>query len=235
VRKMKISIIMPVYNEKNTIKEIIRRVNAVKLKDINKEIIIVDDYSSDGTREILKGIKEKVILHDKNRGKGAAIRTGLKYATGDLVLIQDADLEYDPNDYRGLIAKLFDSNADVIYGSRFLGKKESLFGENRTLLPLHYIGNKILSYTASLLFFKRITDMETCYKLFRKETILSLNLKSNRFDIEPEITAKILKNKWKIEESPITFNPRHFSEGKKITWKDGIKAVYTLVKYRFLD
>lgn len=225
---LKLSVLIPVYNEKNTLLDIIKRVEAVP---IEKEIIIVDDFSTDGTREIMKGIDSpdiKIYYHPHNRGKGAAIRTAIPHATGDIVLIQDADLEYDPMDYPGLIEPILDGRADVVYGSRFLGT-------HRAFLFWHYIGNKFLSFLTNLLYNTMLTDMETCYKVFRSDVIKGLNLKSDRFQIEPEITAKVFKKGHKVFEVPISYAGRDFKEGKKITWRDGIWAVMTLVKYRFVD
>lgn len=219
---------IPVYNEKNTLLDIIKRVEAVP---IEKEIIIVDDFSTDGTREIMKGINSpdiKIYYHPHNRGKGAAIRTAIPHATGDIVLIQDADLEYDPMDYPRLIEPILDGRADVVYGSRFLGT-------HRAFLFWHYIGNKFLSFLTNLLYNTMLTDMETCYKVFRSDVIKGLNLKSDRFQVEPEITAKVFKKGYKVFEVPISYAGRDFKEGKKITWRDGIWAVMTLVKYRFVD
>lgn len=225
---LKLSVLIPVYNEKNTLLDIIRRVEAVP---VEKEIIIVDDFSTDGTREIMKGIDSpdiRIYFHPHNRGKGAAIRTAIPHATGDIVLIQDADLEYDPMDYPKLIAPILDGRADVVYGSRFLGT-------HRAFLFWHYVGNKFLSFLTNLLYNTMLTDMETCYKVFRADVIKGLNLKSDRFQIEPEITAKIFKKGYKVFEVPISYAGRDFKEGKKITWRDGIWAVMTLVKYRLVD
>ncbi len=232
----KLSIIVPVYNEIKTIKQIIKKLENLKIKRIKKEIIIVDDGSMDGTKGILKKIKKhKVIFHKKNKGKGGAVATGIKNSTGDILVIQDADLEYNPKELKKLIVPILKREYSVIYGSRFLGKKEKIFGKNKTLLPLHYIGNKILSLVTTILYSKKITDMETCYKMFRRGVLKNINLKSRKFDLEPEITSKILKQGYKILEIPIEFNPRHFAEGKKITWKDGMVALWTLIKYRFTD
>ena len=220
---MKLSVIIPCYNEENTIKEIISQVKQVK---IDKEILVVDDGSKDKTREIISKIKDiRVILKEKNEGKGATIRRGIKEAKGDILIIQDADLEYDPKEYPKLIAPIVNKKTNVVYGSRFLGKKEKM--------GKYYWGNKILSLITSILFFSKITDMETCYKLFKRETIQSLTLYSNKFDIEPEMTSKLLKRKEKIIEIPISYNPRTEEEGKKINWKDGVQALGALLKYRF--
>ena len=231
---MKLSIIIPVYNEEKTILKVIDKVKGVPLTGINKEIIIVDDASQDSTQSILHKIKDisiKIFFHQKNQGKGAAIRTALQHATGDFVLIQDADLEYDPNDYKKLLNPVLEQKAEAVYGSRIFVIKENL----AKMYKLHYFGNVFLTFATNLLYGSKITDMETCYKLIKREIILGLKLKSKRFDFEPEITAKLLKRGHKIVEVPITFNRRKFSEGKKITWRDGIKALLYLIKYRFVD
>lgn len=234
---MKVSIIIPVYNEKRTIRRLLDKVLSVKLA---KEVIIVDDGSNDGSREILKEeLKNpknvKMFFRPKNRGKGAAVRTGLKEASGDVIIIQDADLEYNPEDYHKLLKPIKEGKAEVVYGSRFLGRSLRIFGKNPTPMPLHWVGNKFLTWLTNLLFRNGITDMETCYKVFTKKVAKSLKLKSNRFDFEPEITAKILKKGYKILEIPIYQRPRSYKAGKKITWRDGIIALYTLLKYRFVD
>jgi len=228
---MKLSVIMPVFNERNTIQEILRRVRAVDLGEIVKEIIVVDDGSSDGTPDILKMEEDstvKVFRHPENRGKGAAIRTGLPHATGDLVVIQDADLEYDPDDYRTLLAPLLKKKADVVYGSRFTG-------EHRNMLFWHMLGNKFLSLVTNVLYNTTLSDMETCYKLFRREALDGIEIRSDKFNFEPEITAKILKKKIRIYEVPVSYAGREYEEGKKITWRDGFAALWALVKYRFVD
>ncbi|MBI4948738.1 MAG: glycosyltransferase family 2 protein [Deltaproteobacteria bacterium] len=225
---MRLSVVIPVYNEKNTVKNILARVKAV---DIEKEIILVDDCSTDGTREILKelaGGGETVIFHERNMGKGAALRTGFAHVTGDYCIVQDADLEYDPEDYHKLVAPVLKGRAEVVYGSRFTG-------EHRNMFFHHWVGNKFLTLVTNLLYNTTISDMETCYKLFRSDIIKSVNIRSNRFNFEPEITAKVLKKGFRIYEVPISYAGREFSEGKKITWKDGISALWTLLKYRFVD
>lgn len=233
---MKLSIIMPAYNERATIREIIKKVMAVA---INKELIIIDDKSTDGTRQILE--KEyshhkdiKLLYHDKNQGKGSALRTGLKNVTGEVIIIQDADLEYDPHDYHQLIKPILDHQSQVVYGSRFLNQPIS--SRQRWAIPSHYLGNWLLSLTTSILFFQKISDMETCYKMFTKKVLDKIaKLNATKFDFEPEITAKIIKAGYKIKEVPIKYYPRDFSQGKKINWKDGIHAILTLIKYRFKD
>lgn len=228
---MKLSVIIPVYNEKNTVHKIIRQVLDVKL-DMEKEIILIDDGSTDGTREILENLEYpnvKVKLHEKNQGKGAALRTGFSLATGDFVIIQDADLEYDPREYPILLTPLLDGRADAVYGSRFLG------GPHRVLFFWHYIGNKMLTTFSNILSNLNLTDMETCYKVFRKETLDKLTLKSKRFGIEPEITIKLARQKSRIYEVPISYSGRDYTEGKKIGWKDGVAAIYHLIRFKFFD
>jgi len=219
---------MPVHNEVHTIREALRQVQAV---DLEKEIIIVDDCSSDGTREILSQIADdevKVVYHDQNTGKGAAIRTALPYVIGDIIVIQDGDLEYDPADYPKLIEPIVEGRASVVYGSRFLGEITNMHFWN-------YIANKILALTASLLFLNRITDEGTCYKVFRADVLKGLNLKCTGFDFCPEVTAKARKRGYRIVEVPISYHGRSSDEGKKIRWQDGLKAFLTLIKYRLVD
>ena len=228
---MKLSVIIPVYNEKNTVHKIIRQVLDVEL-EMEKEIILIDDGSTDGTRDILENLEYpnvKVKLHEKNQGKGAALRTGFSLATGDFVIIQDADLEYDPREYPILLTPLLDGRADAVYGSRFLG------GPHRVLFFWHYIGNKMLTTFSNMLSNLNLTDMETCYKVFRKETLDKLTLKSKRFGIEPEITLKLAKQKCRIYEVPISYSGRDYTEGKKIGWKDGVAAIYHLIRFKFFD
>ncbi len=225
---MKLSIIIPVFNECRTVKALLERVKRI---DIEKEIIVVDDGSTDGTREILKNeIDCKVAYHDKNQGKGAAIRTALKYITGDVVLIQDADLEYDPKDYTSLITPIIEHNADVVYSTRVSGSMA-----RRIHFFWYYIGNRILTFLTNFLYNATLTDMECGYKVFKADIIKSLKLRSNRFDFEPEVTAKILKKRYILYEVPISYYGRNKEEGKKITWVDGLCAIWTLVKYKFID
>jgi glycosyltransferase involved in cell wall biosynthesis len=225
---------MPVYNEANTILEILKRVEAVDLGGVRREVIIVDDASKDGTREILDDLRKdthhKIYFHAQNMGKGAALRTALTYATGDIIIIQDADLEYDPAEYAELLKPILEGRADVVYGSRLSGAKVA-----RAFNFWHFVGNKLLTFITNVLYNSILSDMETCYKVFRADVIKNLHIKSNRFDFEPEITAKILKRKHKLYEMPISYYGRDFSEGKKITWRDGFAAIWALVKYRFMD
>lgn len=224
-----LSVIMPVYNEIKTIETIVGRVLA---RPEVFELIIVDDGSTDGTRDAIKKLasnaKVKYIFHEKNKGKGGAISTGLRYCSGQYVIFQDADLEYHPEEYPSLLAPIVRGDADVVYGSRFKGA-------GRAFLFHHYIGNKLLTFITNILYNSCITDMETCYKLFKRDIIKDITIKSKRFNLEPEITAKALKKKVKLFEVPITYSGRDFSEGKKITWRDGISAVWTLIKFRFTD
>lgn len=229
---MKVSVVIPVYNEVVTIGEIVSRVQAVAL---DKEIIIVDDYSTDGTRECLDEIghsQEKnirVLYHERNQGKGAALRTGFACVDGDVVIIQDADLEYDPREYPVLLEPIVNGRADVVYGSRFLG------GPHRVLYFWHYLGNKFLTLLSNALNNLNLTDMETCYKIFKIEVLDGINLKSNRFGFEPEFTAKIAKKGFRIYETPISYSGRNYAEGKKIGWKDGVKAIFAILWFRFFD
>ena len=237
---VKLSIIMPAYNEANTIVNIIEKVKAVDLGKIVKELIVVDDCSKDNTYEILKQIKQiKVIRHEKNLGKGSAIMTGINHASGNIIIIQDADFEYDPNDYPNLLRPILDGKTKVVYGSRFLGKtgnnsiKTNVKIKQYFMHKVFFIGNKFLTFLTKMLYGANITDMETCYKVFTADVIKNIPLKSQRFDFEPEITAKIIKKGHKIIEVPISYSPRSVEEGKKIGWKDGVKAIYCLIANRF--
>lgn len=225
---MKLSVIMPVHNEMHTIREVLKQVQEV---DLEKEVIIVDDHSSDGTRAILAQMTDdevKVVYHDQNTGKGAAIQTALQYVTGDIIIIQDGDLEYNPTDYHRLIEPIVEGRASVVYGSRFLG-------EITNMHFLNYIANKILAVTASLLFLNWITDEGTCYKVFKADLLKSLDLKCTGFGFCPEVTAKVRKRGYKIVEVPISYRGRSDEEGKKIRWQDGLEAFLNLIKYRFVD
>jgi glycosyltransferase involved in cell wall biosynthesis len=228
---MKLSIVMPVYNERATIEQILEQVLAVDV-GMDRELVVVDDASTDGTRELLV---ERVLLHEGNRGKGAAVRTGIEQATGDVVLIQDADLEYDPSDYRELLRPIVEGQTQVVYGSRFLGRQYKLLGRDRSASRLYYLGNRFLSMLTNLLYRSSLTDMETCYKAIARTVLQGLDLRANKFDFEPEVTAKILKRGHRIIEVPIRYQPRTSQEGKKISWRDGARAVWALLKYRFVD
>ena len=224
-----VSVVMPAYNERNTIEEIVRRVLAVPLRI---ELIVVDDASIDGTRDVLQTLKRELafalVLQPRNGGKGSALRAGFALVTGDIVVIQDADLEYSPEEYPSLIELICDGRADVVYGSRFLGR-------HRVFLFTHYLGNKLLTLMTNVLYNTILSDMETCFKVMRADVLRSLTLRSNGFGIEPELTAKIFKRGYRVYEIPITYEGRGYSEGKKITWRDGLVALWVLVKYRFTE
>ncbi|MCX5904905.1 MAG: glycosyltransferase family 2 protein [Proteobacteria bacterium] len=222
---MKLSVVIPVYNEKETILALISRVNNVPLE---KEIIIIDDRSTDGTREILKNFSHnstKILFHETNQGKGAALRTGFSQVQGDIVIIQDADLEYNPEEYPVLIGPILDGHADAVFGSRFAG------GPHRVLLFWHYVGNKLLTTLSNMFTNMNLTDMETCYKAFRAALLPQFTIESNRFGIEPEITAKFARLRCRIYEVPISYSGRDYTEGKKIGWKDGLAAIYWIIYY----
>ena len=221
---------MPVYNEAATIEEIVRLVLA---EPHAKELIIVDDGSTDGTRERLAQLPlngdVRVVLHEANRGKGAAVRTGIQHADGDIILIQDADLEYDPREYGALLRPIEEGRAQVVYGSRFLG------GPRKAMFFSHMLGNKLLTVITSILFDTILSDMETCYKVFRADVVKNMRLASRGFEFEPEVTAKVLRQGIRIYEVPISYNGREYAEGKKITWRDGFHAIWTLLRYRFFE
>jgi glycosyltransferase involved in cell wall biosynthesis len=224
-----LSVVMPVYNERETVEEIIRRVLAVPIR---VQLIVVDDGSKDGTRDILSGLQRELgfelVFQDRNRGKGAALRRGFEEVRGDLVVIQDADLEYSPEEYPELIALICEGRADVVFGSRFLGR-------HRVFLFTHYLGNRLLTLLTNVLYNTMLTDMETCYKVMRTEVLRSFALRSDGFGIEPELTAKIFKRGYRVYEVPITYDGRGYDEGKKITWRDGVVALWVLLRYRFSE
>ena len=224
-----VSVVMPAYNERDTIEEIVRRVLAVPLRI---ELVVVDDGSTDGTRQALQTLQRELgfvlVLQAHNGGKGSALRAGFARVTGDIVVIQDADLEYSPEEYPALIELICDGRADVVYGSRFLGR-------HRVFLFTHYLGNKLLTLVTNVLYNTILSDMETCFKVMRAEVLRSFTLRSNGFGIEPELTAKIFKRGYRVYEMPITYEGRGYAEGKKITWRDGLVALWVLVKYRFTE
>lgn len=230
---MKLSIVIPIYNEAETIDEIIRQVLAVDV-GLERELVLVDDCSRDGSIDKLKALQQKhpdwkICFHKENRGKGAALRTGFAEASGDIVLIQDADLEYDPRDYPRLLGPMLDGHADVVYGSRFQGG-----GPHRVVYFWHYCGNRFLTLLSNMLTDLNLTDMEVCYKVFRREVLQGITIQEDRFGFEPEITAKVAHGKrWRIYEVPISYYGRSYADGKKITWKDGVHALWCIIKYRF--
>jgi glycosyltransferase involved in cell wall biosynthesis len=246
---MKVSVVIPVYNERAFIEEVLLRVQAVH---IEKEIVLVDDQSTDGTRALLEDFEKaqsqgqreiavqngkaqlsleniRFLFQPQNAGKGAALRRGFEAATGDIILVQDADLEYDPKDYGKLLEPIFDGKADVVYGSRFLG------GPQRVHYFWHYVGNKFLTLLSDIFTNLKLTDMETCYKVFRREVLANIKLESDRFGFEPEITAKISKGTWRIYEVPISYAGRTYAEGKKITWKDGVSTLWCIIRFNLLE
>lgn len=229
----KLSIVIPVYNEQATISEIVNRALSAPLNGLEKEIIIVDDSSTDGTREILKNLNHsaniKIAYHDKNLGKGAALKTAFKMVTGDIIVVQDADLEYDPRDYPILLNPILENKADVVFGSRFHA------GPRRALLFWHYLGNRFLTFLSNILNNLNLSDMETGYKMFTREVMANLQIRSNCFNFEPEFTTKVAKKNWRIYEVPISYHGRSYAEGKKISWKDGVRAIFALFWFKFFD
>jgi glycosyltransferase involved in cell wall biosynthesis len=247
---VKLSIVIPVFNERQFIAEVLRRVQAVHLETVEKELVVVDDCSTDGTRELLRDMARakaegrpfaladsgeildlascKILFQERNQGKGAALRRGFKETTGDVIIIQDADLEYDPAVYPRLLEPIARGVADVVYGSRFLG------GPHRVLYYWHYVANRLLTSLSNMLTNLNLTDIETCYKVFRREVLQGLRLHQDRFGIEPELTAKVARGKWRLYEVPISYFGRTYEEGKKVSWKDGIKGVYCILRYNLL-
>jgi glycosyltransferase involved in cell wall biosynthesis len=225
---MKLSVVVPVYNERSTVEEIIDRVHSVR--EVS-EIVVVDDYSTDGTREILRRLAQEgrcvVLYHEQNRGKGAALRTGFQAVTGDVVVVQDADLEYDPREYPKLLAPILAGQADVVYGSRFAGGES-----HRVLYFWHSVGNKLLTLLSNVVTNLNLSDMETCYKMFRREVIQAITIEEERFGFEPEVTAKVAAMQWRVYEVGISYGGRTYAEGKKIGWRDGVRALWCIVKYR---
>ena len=237
---MKLSIVIPAYNEEKTIKTIIDRVKEADIGNVEKEIIVVNDGSKDKTPDILKTIKGIRVFHKKNGGKGSAVKYGIKEATGDIIIIQDADLEYNPNEYIRCIKPIIDGRSKVVYGSRFLSHEQKItnwlfFKKHENSYRLAFIGGRLITLLANLLYNAHITDEATCYKTFDAKLIKSIQIKGNKFEWEPEILAKVRKRRIRIIEVPISYNPRTFEQGKKINWRDGLQAIWTLIKYRFVD
>jgi len=228
----RVTVVMPVYNEHRFVRTIVDKVLSIRIDGVETDLVIVDDCSRDGTRELLQQLsipRTKVLFHDRNRGKGAALRTGFAGATGEVILIQDADLEYNPDEYPVLLKPILEGHADVVYGSRFLG------GPHRVHLFWHMVGNKLLTLLSNMMSNLNLTDMETCYKVFRREVLDGITLKSDRFGFEPEFTLKVARQGWRVYEVPISYHGRDYAEGKKIGWRDGVSAIWTIFKYRLMD
>lgn len=228
----KVSIVIPVYNEEKTLSEVLNAVDNADFANMEKEVLLIDDGSTDGTRELLEKVKDRytVIFKDKNEGKGSAVRVGIENATGDIIVIQDADLEYDPADYTALLEIILEDKADVVYGNRFCDKNKS-----KDFLFHHFWGNKLITLAADIIYNARLNDVETCYKAFKASCMKDIRLKENTFAFDPEITAKLLKRKFRFAEAPVSYKGRGFDEGKKISWKDGFFALKALLKYRFTE
>ncbi len=235
MKKQKLSIIIPVYNEAKTIEELLRRISNLNLGSIKKEIILVDDFSTDGSRDVIEKLSKKYvkIFQPRNIGKGAALKAGIKASTGDFVIFQDADLEYDPNDYKKLLKPILDKKTNISFGTRFVGQEFKPFGKHKTMHSTHWVGNKFLTFAFNSLYGTKLTDVEPCYKLFRSSILKSIEVKTNRFEYDLELMCKLVKKGHKIIQLPINYSPRKFEEGKKINWKDGVIALWTMVWNRF--
>lgn len=232
---MKLSIIIPVYNESKTIKELLRRISNVNLGKIRKEVILVDDFSTDGSGDVIKNLDKKYIkiFQPKNMGKGAALKAGINASTGEFIIFQDADLEYDPNDYKKLLEPILDKKTNISFGTRFVGQEFKPFGKHKTMHSAHWIGNKFLTFAFNFFYGTKLTDVEPCYKLFKSNILKSIDVKTDRFEYDIELMCKLVKKGHKIVQLPITYNPRRFEEGKKINWKDGVVALWTMIRNRF--
>lgn len=231
---MKLSVVMPVYNEAKTIRELLRRINEVNLGKVKKEIILVDDFSTDGSRGVIKKLSKKYvkIFQPGNMGKGAALKAGIKASTGNFIIFQDADLEYNPNDYKKLLKPILDKKTSISFGTRFVGQRFKPFGKRKTMHSAHWIGNKFLTFAFNFLYGTKLTDVEPCYKLFRSSILKGIEVKTNRFEYDIELMCKLVKKGHKIVQLPINYSPRKFKEGKKINWKDGVVALWTMVRNR---